>query len=41
MTHAAELYRFHTPFVIGFVAFVLVFAIAHWGGRGPRSEGRE
>jgi hypothetical protein len=29
-----ELYSFHTAFVVGFLAFVVVFAIAHWGRRG-------
>jgi hypothetical protein len=28
-----ELYNLHTPFVLGFLAFVVVFVVAHWGGR--------
>jgi hypothetical protein len=24
-----ELYRFHTPFVLGFLAFVALFVLAH------------
>jgi hypothetical protein len=41
MSHLAELYRFHTAFVLVFLAFVVVFAIAHWGGRGTGIGGRE
>jgi hypothetical protein len=26
-----ELYHLHTPFVIAFLAFVLVFVATHWG----------
>ena len=40
MIHPAELYRFHTPFVLGFLGFVVVFVIAHWGNRRPGSGGR-
>jgi hypothetical protein len=25
-----ELYNLHTPFVIAFLTFVLVFTLAHW-----------
>ena len=28
-----ELYRLHIPFVIAFLAFVLLFVITHVGGR--------
>ncbi|HTS31670.1 MAG TPA: hypothetical protein VMH81_37625 [Bryobacteraceae bacterium] len=41
MNSAAELYRFHTAYVIGFLAFVVVFALAQWRGRGPGMGGRE
>jgi hypothetical protein len=41
MNPRAEIYRFHTAFVIGFLAFVVVFAIAHWRGRGTGIGGRE
>jgi hypothetical protein len=27
-----ELYNLHTPFVVGFLAFVVVFVAAHMGG---------
>jgi len=29
----STLYHLHTPFVIAFLAFVLVFAVSHAGGR--------
>jgi hypothetical protein len=29
-----ELYNFHTAFVVGFLGFVVLFAIAHLRGRG-------
>ncbi|HLK63603.1 MAG TPA: hypothetical protein VKU19_09195 [Bryobacteraceae bacterium] len=36
MSHAAELYRFHTAYVLAFLAFVVVYAVVQCarGGRG-------
>lgn len=35
------LYRFHTPFVVAFLLFVVVFVAAHLGqGLGGRRPGR-
>jgi hypothetical protein len=38
------LYHWHTPFVVAFLAFVLVFVAAQWrgpgaGGHGPGRRG--
>jgi len=31
----SALYNLHTPFVVGFLVFVVVFVAAHVGGQGP------
>ncbi len=40
MRSAAELYRYHTALVVGFLGFVVVYILAHWGGRGSGLGGK-